>query len=346
MKYLSILFSLVLLFVAGCGSSDDGKNTDLKAPVVSISSPENYTVATGSTLTVEASVADADQVQKVEFYLDAQTVPAATATAKPWKGTVNLAGLAEGNHTLRAIATNAAGTGSATVLVTTGDLSNVRTPLVEVITSANCNPCGPVNEQFNLLTSSPTIRKRLSIIKYHVWWPLTTDKLWRESRTWCEPRIKWMMTQYVAPKAFVEGADMSNNPQNWFNQLTTDISLAPEAKITLTKTDKGNSFDIGVTIKGISSSSYSDLRLHTVVTESDIEYNDGNSEHMHYDVMRMMLPDGLGERIGVLNNGETLTFTKSFDVASSWKKDKLKVVVFLQSEGSRKILQSATLSLQ
>lgn len=346
MKSLALVFSLALILFAGCGDSDNGNNNgNLKAPVVTMTAPENYTIASGNSLVVEASVADADQVQKVEFFMDSQTTPTATVSTKPWKATISLVGMAEGNHTVRAIATNAAGTGSATVTFMTGSLANVRMSLVEVITSANCNPCGPVNEQFNLLTAGETIKNRGAIIKYHVWWPLTTDRLWKESRTWCEPRVRWMMSQFVAPKAFVEGTDMGSNPQNWFTQMTNDLLLAPEARIELTKVDKGNSFDIGITIKGITSGTYSDLRLHTVVTESEIEYNDGNSEHIHYDVMRMMLPDGLGERVGVLNNGETLNFTRSFDVASAWKRDKLKVVVFLQSEGTKKILQAAKIVL-
>jgi len=185
-------------------------------------------------------------------------------------------------------------------------------------------------------------------IKNHVWWPRNTDRLWTESQTWSNPRTEYLfnpITQFVAPNAWVGGQNMGSTAADWVAQVTQDMKLPAEAKIVLEKTDNGNQVTITARITGMTGSNYSDLRLHTVVTESNINYNDGNSEYVHYDVMRHMYPDAEGEAI-TLPQGQEKTFTRTIDIDSKWTKSNLKVVVFIQSYGTKKILQAGRLSLK
>lgn len=323
-----------------------GALIDITEPTVAIKSPAVNEVFGLHEMGVEADADDNVGVVKVEFFIDGSSTPSAMSLSRPYQAVITIADLSEGSHTIMAKAYDASGNiGSSQSIAFRKE--NIRITLVEIITSANCPPCAPANAYYkdNIKGSQ---KAKVATIKNHVWWPASTDRLWHESQTWSKPRTDYLFypePTYYAPAAWVNGKIMGSVASDWIVQVTNDKNLPPEAKIELTVNVVGTSATIDAKVTGIASAPYSDLKLHTAILEDDINYSDGNGETTHYDVMRMMLPDANGESF-TLSNGETKTFTRNVSFDTRWNKDKLKVVVFVQSNGSKKILQAARLPLR
>lgn len=107
---------------------------DTTAPTVSITAPVNNATVSGSNVSVTATASDNVGVAGVKFYLD-QTPPNGQLgnedTTPPYGTTLDTITLANGSHTLRAVARDAAGntTTSAVITVT---VNNVVTPTPDV----------------------------------------------------------------------------------------------------------------------------------------------------------------------------------------------------------------------
>jgi hypothetical protein len=323
-----------------------GDLVDVTAPTVSIAAPRLNEIAGPYELAVSVNADDNVGVRRVEAFLDGGTTPVATFTAFPWEGIVSIAELADGNHTVSAKAYDDAGNVGTSSAVGFAK-GNPRMTLIEIVTSANCGPCAPANAFLRANTQDIATQVKLAVVKNHVWWPLSTDQLWIDSQTWSKPRTDYLFSgagSYYAPDAWVGGVEMTSDYSTWVPQIHTDMAQSAEAKILIAKSVAGNQATITLTVTGLATSSYSDLRLQTVVTESNISYSDGNGETMHWDVMRTMLPDAQGEAVTIAN-GETRTFTRTLTIDPKWNASNLKVVAYLQSFGSKRVLQCARVAL-
>lgn len=350
-----LLSTLLIIFTLnGCKEETTGPDTDTTAPVVSFRLPAAADTVGIESVTVSLTATDEVGVTKVEIFIDGDATPVKTLTAAPWDAVLSIAALADGAHTLTAKAHDAAGNvGTAAARnfvkgIRTVDIVQ-RMVLTEVITSANCTPCGPANEYLHTQTSSAAYTDRLAVIKYHAPIPRSTDRLWRESQTWGRPRMTYLFAPTAfelgnAPNAWINGTLIGSVAQNWVAQINQDLTIAPDAKIELTKVVNGSAITLTIKATGLMASAMTDLRLHTVVTESNIEYNDGNSENIHYDVMRTMLPDAAGEQI-TLAKGETKSFTRQITIDPTWVQNNCDVVVFIQSNTSKYVLQAAKTTL-
>lgn len=348
MKTTTTLLTMIctVLLLQGCGSKAVNEpGEDIQAPAVSFLSPSPGDSLTAEDLLVRMAVSDNDAVLSVTLSLNGGT-PFTTLDSAPWEATLPTGDIAEGVHLLRAIATDRSGnTASTTLQLRKGSGGEqedvVRMALVEIITSANCPPCGPANEEYHLAEQTPLFQQRVATIKYHVWWPRPTDLLWKHSQEWSRPRTEYLVDPTNgAPQGLVNGTVAGTRASNWIDAANIGIDVPAGAKIDLESTRDGNTITLTITVKGISTGDVNDLRLHTVVTESDIEYNDGNSEFIHHDVMRRMYPSAGGEPVSIAN-GQTAVFQRSIEIHEEWNPDNLSFVVFLQSNGGRGVLQAA-----
>jgi hypothetical protein len=354
MKFLrSPIFALLLAALASqaCDTSAVNDPQDIEAPEVNIQTPLPSDSLTIGLMDITFTVTDNHRVQKVEVLLDGVVLE--TLTAEPWKSTFDASPLAEGSHEIKVLAYDPAGNigqDRVTLRKGGGQIEEVkRMTLVEIVTSANCAPCGPANEAYHSGTASPHYQERIATIKYHVWWPRPTDALWHHSSEWSRPRVEYMFhpipaAQFGAPNGWVGGQKISNKAADWISSADVDMELPAGAKIDLESTREGNSISLTIRIRGLRTGEYNDLRLHTAVTENEIEYNDGNSEDIHYEVMRRMYPDAQGEAVSIAN-GQTAVFQRSITIDDEWNAEKLVAVVFLQSNGSKEVLQAAKKAL-
>jgi hypothetical protein len=108
---------------------------DTTAPTVSITSPANgASISSGSTQTVSVTATDNDSVSSVDFYIDGAKV--STLTAPPYNYSWNTTGVALGNHTLQAKATDPSGNlGSSTLF--TVSVADKTPPTVSITSPSN-----------------------------------------------------------------------------------------------------------------------------------------------------------------------------------------------------------------
>jgi hypothetical protein len=337
--------ALFLVIVQGCGiKAVNEPGVDIEAPKVGFQSPLSGDSISSADINILLTASDNDAVTSIELSLDGGA-PFATLTAEPWEATLATADIGEGKHSLRALAKDPTGNiTTTTVQLRKGSAQQddvLRMALVEIVTSANCPPCGPANELYQQEVGTPLFQQQVATIKYHVWWPRPTDKLWHHSSEWSRPRVESLFDPNEgAPMGFVNGLKINNRAGDWISSAKVGIDVPAGAKIELESTRSGNTIDLTITVKGITTGSFSDLRLHTVVTESDIEYNDGNSELVHFDVMRRMYPSAEGEIVSIANE-QTAVFQRSIEINTEWNSDNLGVVVFIQRNSTHEVLQAA-----
>lgn len=325
-----------------------GDPDDTTPPSVVITTPATNEAVGMSAMAVKVSATDDAGVMRIDLYIDGGATPAATFATEPWETVLDINAIAEGAHTLTARAVDAAGNAAVSVPVAFRK-ENLRMTLIEMLGSANCLPCAGSNAYFAANTKDPSIGARLAVIKYHVWWPRTTDQIWIDSRQWSRPRTEYLYNEvdqqyWSAPRAWVGGVMQPTGYSTWIDAIGQDRQLPAEVKIALERTVAQGASTVTIRVTGVASSGYSDLRLHTIATESEIQYSDGNGETEHHDAMRIMLPDGDGEPI-TLSDGETKTFTRVLPVNPGWRREHMQAVVFVQSLSTKKILQAARIGL-
>jgi hypothetical protein len=98
-------------------------------------------------------------------------------------------------------------------------------------------------------------------------------------------------------------------------------------------------FNIDVTIEMVDPYSGSDIRLHCVITESDIQQYWQGQDHLNY-VERMMLPTHSGIQLD-FSGGNIIEQNYSFALDPSWNAEHCEIVIFLQENGSKVILQGS-----
>jgi hypothetical protein len=100
-----------------------------------------------------------------------------------------------------------------------------------------------------------------------------------------------------------------------------------------------------VDVKDITNIDFSKLVLHTVVTETNIEYETppgSNGETKFYDVMRKMLPSNQGESLASINQVGIYNFQWQLTLNSSWIQDNINTVVFIQNTNTKEIYQAGS----
>ncbi|MDH7514385.1 MAG: Omp28-related outer membrane protein [Bacteroidota bacterium] len=346
------LVILALFIGIGCASKEESVAPDLEAPLLDIYSPAPGDTVGIDSLVVLFQAVDDIGITKVDLSID-HGPTAATVFTAPWKAVLPIAAYDNGPHSLTVSAFDAVGNVTAKTVPFVKGLKHEeeipRIVLVEIVTSANCIPCAPANETYKQATDNEFYRARLATIKYHAWFPRSTDSLWRQSQTWARPRIEYLFSPIPianasAPNAWVDGTAVGSSATNWVSALQSRLSVPPELGIDLSKRDSAGGCVLDISVKPLTAIGTADLRLHTVITENDISYNDGNAETMHYDVMRCMIPNAEGEQIS-LTPGKTERFTRFIIFAPFWVREKCSAVVFVQDHSTKQVLQAAKIAL-
>jgi hypothetical protein len=131
---------------------------DITAPTVSITAPANNATVSGSAVTVSANASDNVGVAGVQFKLNGVNL-GAEDTSAPYSVTWNSTTVADGTHTLTAVARDAAGnqTTSASVSVMVSNTAPVVLPTVTVTASdVNASRVGPDNGAFTITRTGST----------------------------------------------------------------------------------------------------------------------------------------------------------------------------------------------
>jgi hypothetical protein len=175
---------------------------------------------------------------------------------------------------------------------------------------------------------------RLAVIRYHQY---VTDPYYSYNPSENSTRNGYY-GQPERPHLFVDGSSAGTNYQAWHfyipGRMGEESNL--EIRINGAYNEITRETNLALTITATGEITQPNLRLQVVLTESDLDYGG----HTHNQVMRDMIPDAEGESFAI-SNGQTLHFNRSFTVDGELVDENCEIVVFVQSNASKEVLQSA-----
>jgi hypothetical protein len=241
-----------------------------------------------------------------------------------------------GNVVLTLKVDNAANVTSASKVVIIEDFANV-----------SCNPCVISNKILESLTEITYGRSKLVAVKFPTNFPAPNDLFYLAAKEICDARISYYNV-FFAPTTVIDGVlkPISTDSNSVKVAVDSRLSITPRFNINIGASLEGD-YSVNVDVKFIDTSSInlSDLVIHTVLTETDIEFEQApgsNGETKFYDVTRLMLPSKDGTPIRQLIDQGELTFTFEDALLSSWNLEKLNFVVYIQNKTTKEIFQTGS----
>ena len=216
-------------------------------------------------------------------------------------------------------------------------------PLYEVFTSATCAPCVTFNATLDsLLHENPS---SYSLIKYQVDWPGPGDPYYiSENNT----RVSYYNI-VVAPTLKINN---TTTPLVDVNQSTHDMFLGEmtfmEIEITEASIDNNNMVNISANIKSLADYPAGLKAQVAIVEKRTVNNFASNGEEEFINVNLKMLPDATGTTLGEMTTGSQETLTLSYDMNTTFMEtpNDLEVVVFLQDDTDKSIIQSASKDIE
>ncbi|MCF7800823.1 MAG: DUF1223 domain-containing protein [Candidatus Marinimicrobia bacterium] len=217
-----------------------------------------------------------------------------------------------------------------------------RTTLVELFTNAGCVPCAPANQLLDEIRENDTT-DAISMIRYHVWWPIPNDPMYDYNRTENVNRVMYYgVTQ--APTLVVDGQMATQTQSLWPGQIRQAGSVDSEITVTIESVSQAgsDSVDIAYRLRSYALNDLTDLRIMSVVTEDSVEFAGENGEDIHMQVMRDY---EVTTSIDLAADGEITGVDRLKWHAGRDDIDRYLVTVFVQTDADKKILQAAQKSL-
>jgi thiol-disulfide isomerase/thioredoxin len=227
------------------------------------------------------------------------------------------------------------------LLAATEGMSGQRKVLVEIFTSTTCPPCAVQNPPFDNWLANYEYADLVTVVKYHVWWPSPGNDPYYLANT-SEPQAR---VSYYGVTGVPDGIVDSYNNGSSFSTWTTAIQgrllvLSPiDIIVTGNISTSGGTVDIKLKSDGSTMPS-GPFKLHTIIVEKDLNYTGPNGDPHHEYVMRKMNPNAAGEQF-TLAQGDSVSFTKTISVNAGWNFNNCELVVFVQKDATKEILQSS-----
>ncbi|UCF08863.1 MAG: Omp28-related outer membrane protein, partial [Thermoplasmata archaeon] len=218
-----------------------------------------------------------------------------------------------------------------------------RTVLAELFTNWDCYPhCPYANAALNELLDAygPS---ELIMIAYHLGTPTGDDPFYNFNKADNNDRYDYYGGNFGVPRVYFDGPpyrghNWENTYSTWKNYINTALAVSSPMNITLDGSLGATTGNVTATIEITSSLPSGNLKVRFAVVE-DNKYAAGtNGEVRHRYVMRDMLAE---EALPPLEVWETYTVSRDFPLSGVYDRDKLSVVVFVQDDNSKDVLQTA-----
>lgn len=218
--------------------------------------------------------------------------------------------------------------------------SSQRMVLGEMFTNWACSPCRPANDELDRFAP---LHPDLAVIRYHTWWPGSTDPFYVANTGENTARTSYYGVNAV-PWFFIDGIiDGSSSYSSW--EALVNGREAVQSPMTISVDGVYNSGPgtgkVTAYIEATDVISLTNLKLHFVITESEVYINAPNGQTVFHEAMRDMLPGSSGELISISSPGDTLLRERDFTLDPSWVLQNCEVVVFVQSDNTKEVLQAA-----
>ncbi len=126
------------------------------------------------------------------------------------------------------------------------------------------------------------------------------------------------------------------------NELNADAPL--EIDIIGNYNSSGRQGNLLITLRAVSPITNTNLKLRVAVVESNINWLAPNGTRWHNQTFRDMSPSTSGIPVTIAE-GDTLEFSQTFNLPSPLNPSNCEIIVFLQSDSGRRILQGAKISV-
>jgi hypothetical protein len=249
-----------------------------------------------------------------------------------------------------------------------------RLVLIEDFANVSCNPCVQSNKIIESLSNVRFGRSKLVIIKFPTDFPSPNDPFYLANEIDCDSRMTYYNI-FVAPTTIVDGLirPISTDSLDVISKVESKLDSLPRFSVVVLDSIYGGNYETIVTVKlldkyfpsnqsvsvkagdtktinldlhqDLTSINYSDLSLHTVVTETNIEFATppgSNGETEFYDVMRAMLPDNEGQNLGFIEQSGELTFQFQIAINPNWNTASLHSVSFVQNKITKEVFQAGS----
>ncbi len=220
-----------------------------------------------------------------------------------------------------------------------------KTVLLEDFANVSCVPCVTSNKIIESLVNQTYGTTKLVAIKYPTNFPSPIDPFYLANPSECNARMSYYNILF-APTTIIDGflRPISTDSNDVMAKIDQQLSQIPKFKIAVKDSISGNEYFIQIIIlvKDLNGLDFSKLVLHTVVTETNIEFTNppgSNGEKKFYDVMRKMLPDKDGESLTVLSTVVSKTFERQLTLSSNWVQSNINTVVFVQNKDTKEVYQ-------
>jgi hypothetical protein len=216
-----------------------------------------------------------------------------------------------------------------------------RKVLVEMLTNSHCTVCPPAHATLSQYNQTNPNSEKLNYIFYHVSFPYPADPLYQHNTADPTARNSFYGNSSSTPVTFIDGTVQDRTYNQYAGRLDARLAIDSPYEIILSGTKNEGSFKIKADVTQTAEVSQSDLSIFFVVTE-DVDYQGNNGVSPQPNVMRKIVPASSGEPYSSSIN-ETKNIEKTIQLNGEWIPEKIKVVVFIQSSGTKEIFQSETI---
>ncbi len=289
----------------------------------------NYTINGGTAVTAAHPAVNVAPYGSVNFTHPTQWSPSSSGvyTIETWASNIN------GNPDMNTA------NDKLTFQVVVADSSAVRQTLMEVFTSSTCGPCVPGNQNMDN-NVVPNINN-YTIIKYQQNFPGSGDPYYTTESV---NRRGYYGINSI-PRMEIDG-QWDQNAASLSTSIFNSYQAVPAfMKIKINNaTYTGTSVSISGDIVPYITFPSGTYRYHVVVNEKKTTGNIAtNGETEFYHVMMDMIPNENGNAISSMTQAVNIPFniTQNLSSTNVEQMSDLEVVVFVQDNGDKKILQSA-----
>ncbi len=213
--------------------------------------------------------------------------------------------------------------------------------LVEIFTNSHCPICPPAHSALDQYLQTENANK-IEYIYYHMAFPYNTDELYKHNTSDSHSKNNFYGSYSSTPQAFFNGAHKSNSYSSWGSELDGLVAEESNIDLNISGTANESSFTVTASITKTANLSVSDLTINFVVTENINNYTGRNGISNHRNVMRKIVnPSGESFDIN-LNETKDISSTISFN--STWNKDNVRIIVFVQSSSTKEVFQSESIT--
>jgi hypothetical protein len=220
--------------------------------------------------------------------------------------------------------------------------------LIEDFANVSCNPCVISNDIIETLTNETYGRNKLVAVKFPTNFPAPNDPFYLAAKEICDARISYYNV-FFAPTTIIDGILKPISTDSNSIKSAVDQRLLKELRFRIDVSNNilGTDYFTTITIKVTNAAGldFSNIVLHTVITETDIEFSTppgSNGETIFYDVVRAMLPSSTGESLNGISLIDEVVFQKQVSINPSWVTNKLNTVAYIQNVVTKEVYQVAS----